>query len=114
MAGDQRAAIRSVDIRMANGAKLPDWIKADRKGAAIIERGADMDELHLVVRVTRADGRTTSTPILIQGSTGEIELDRKHTASPHAAAEKPPLDAALQPPNAVIHAEAMRLSASFR
>ena len=108
IATDGRAEIRSVDVRMAGGGAAPDWIRVDPRGLAIIERAANMDELHLIVRVTRADGRTTSTPMLLQGATGEVELDRQNYR-PRAA----PLDATLQTPSAAADADAARLSSTF-
>ena len=101
-------AIRSVDVRLANGLAA-DFIHVDQRGLAIIERGADMDELHLVVRVTRENGRTTSTPIVIQGQTGVIELDRPSPARHRAV----PLDATLHTPGAAASAAAARLSSTF-
>ena len=103
-------AIRSVDVRPARGGHA-DWIHVDRRGLAIIERGADMDELHLVVRVTRADGHVTATPIVIQGATGEIELDR-HGDRPATHAARP-LNATLSTPAATRRADADRLSGLF-
>ena len=111
-----RAPIARVDVRLASGGRAPDWIKVDPRGLAIIERGADMDELHLVVRVTRTDGRTSSTPILVQGQTGEVELDRHSAHAAHNAerGHAAPLDATLQTPSAAIQSEAARLASFFQ
>ncbi|WP_380783642.1 Ig-like domain-containing protein [Sphingomonas sp. R86520] len=108
IAEGEHAEIRAVDVRLANG-HAADFIHVDKRGLAIIERGADMDELHLIVRVTRENGRTTSTPIVIQGQTGEIELDRPAPVRHRAA----PLDATLHTPGAAASAAAARLSSTF-
>ncbi len=111
-APDGAAAIRSVDVRPARG-PMRDWIKVDPRGLAIVERAADADELHLVVRVTRADGRTSTTPIVVQGATGEIELDRTAPAKPHHH-RAAPLDATLATRHAVARAAALRLDRHFK
>jgi large repetitive protein len=64
------------EIRMRSGAPLPDWIHFDARGLAIIERPADADEIHLIVRSFRADGKVIETPVVVQGATGEIQLDK--------------------------------------
>ncbi|MES2753917.1 MAG: Ig-like domain-containing protein [Pseudomonadota bacterium] len=108
IATDGRAEIRNVQILTATGGPAPEWISVDTRGLAIIERAADMDELHLIVRVTRENGRTTSTPIVVQGATGEIELDRP------TLGQAQPLDRTLQTPRAAQHAAAERLARNFR
>ena len=105
----QRAPIRSVDVRLAHGGRAPEWLKVDHRGLAIVERGADMDELHLIVRVTRTDGRTDSIPIVVQGETGEVELDRQTTR--HTTAAK--LDATLNSPRTATAHHAARLASHF-
>ena len=101
-----RAPISQVSVRDASG-RTPAWIKVDPRGLAIIERGADMDELHLIVRVTRADGRTSTTPIVVQGATGEVELDR------HRSGPARPLAQTLVTPGAARQHAAARLTSSF-
>jgi large repetitive protein len=72
-------------ISMRDGTPLPDWIKFDKRGLAIIERPLNVDEIHLVVRSVRADGKVITVPIVIQGATGEVQLDAKlqKIATPH-------------------------------
>ena len=108
IATDGRAAIRSVDVTSATGERSPEWLRVDHRGLAIVEAGADMDELHLIVRVTREDGRTTTTRIVVQGATGEVELDRPPGRGSHA-----PLHATIQTPAENRAAAAARLAASF-
>jgi hypothetical protein len=106
-AGDGAASIRAVDVRPARG-PMPAWIRVDHRGLAIIERAADRDELHLIVRVTRANGRTSTTPIVVQGATGEVELDRL----PQTRAA--PLDATLATRHAAAHAQAAQIDRIFQ
>lgn len=107
-ATDGRAPIRSVDVTPATGERRPEWLRVDHRGLAIVERGADMDELHLIVRVTREDGRVTTTRIVVQGATGEVELERPPGRGSHA-----PLHATIQTPAETRAAAAARLAASF-
>jgi VCBS repeat-containing protein len=62
-------------LRTRDGRPLPDWIRFDARGLAIIERPADADELRLIAIGIRADGSRIEVPVLIQGATGEIQLD---------------------------------------
>ena len=108
--------VHTVDIRSASGGPVG-WIKVDPRGLAIIERGADMDELHLIVRVTRENGRVTETPIVIQGETGEIELDRHAPRSADHPSHRQAarlLDATLSTPHAAHRAHAQRLTDLFK
>jgi hypothetical protein len=73
--GDKPAIVQ-YRLRMANGEPLPDWVSFDARGAAIMEIPAGTDSLHLIVDAVRADGTVLNIPIVIQGGTGEIELDR--------------------------------------
>jgi hypothetical protein len=111
-APDKASEIRSIDVRLANG-ETADWIHVDASGAAIIEPAADLDELHLVVTVTRRDGTHSRTPIVIQRATGEIEIDRQQ--HPHAGKTAArPLHATLQTPHAQAHAAAAHLHHIFK
>ena len=73
--------VREYQLRMRDGSALPDWIRFDKRGLAIIERPVDADEIHLIVRAIREDGKVIEIPVVIQGATGEIQLD--HKAAPH-------------------------------
>ena len=112
-APDGAAAIRSVDVRPAQG-PAPDWIRVDHRGLAIIERGADMDELHLIVRVTREDGHVSTTPIVVQGATGEVELDRPTPLTHANASRAAPLDATLVTRHAAARHHAARIDRIFQ
>jgi CshA-type fibril repeat protein len=75
--GDGKPGIVQYRLRTPNGEPLPEWISFDPQGTAIIEIPAGIDALHLIVEAVRADGSTLSVPVVIQGGTGEIELDRE-------------------------------------
>jgi large repetitive protein len=96
-------------LRMRGGGPLPDWIHFDKRGLAIIERPADMDEIHLIVRSIRSDGKVIETPVVIQGATGEIQLDK-----PLKSAVATTLDRTMQLAQGAAQSEADRLAASFR
>jgi large repetitive protein len=64
-------------LRTANGDALPEWVSLDPRGTAIIEVPAGLDALHLIVDAVRSDGTVVSIPVVIQGGTGEIQLDRE-------------------------------------
>ena len=95
-------------LRMRDGKPLPDWIHFDKRGLAIIERPADVDEIHLIVRSIRSDGKVIETPVVIQGATGEIQLDK-----PLKSAVAAPLDHTVQLAHAAAQREAERLATSF-
>ena len=107
------AAPRIVDyqLRSRDGAALPDWIRLDRRGLAIIERPVDAEEIHLIVRAIRADGRVIEIPVVIQGSTGEIQLDRPLQGKKVASAE--PLSGMLDAASLAVDNETARLAAAF-
>jgi hypothetical protein len=71
--GDPR--IVEYQLRTRNGGALPEWITMDKRGLAIMERPVDAETLHLIVRAIRADGKVFDIPVLVQGATGEIQLD---------------------------------------
>jgi large repetitive protein len=62
-------------LRTRNGKPLPDWIRMDARGLAIIERPVDAETVRLIVRAIRADGKVFDVPVIVQGATGEIQLD---------------------------------------
>ena len=109
---DGAPPIVEFQIRMRDGKPLPDWIHMDSRGLAIIERPADADEIRLIVRAIRADGKVIDTPIIIQGATGEIQLDEKikgGTKTSNAA----PLHQTMALASASAVTEAARLVAAF-
>jgi large repetitive protein len=95
-------------IRMRDGRPLPDWIHFDKRGLAIIERPADVDEIHLIVRSIRSDGKVIETPVVIQGATGEIQLDK-----PLKTAAATTLDRTVQLAHGAAQSEADQLLRSF-
>jgi large repetitive protein len=95
-------------IRMRGGGPLPDWIHFDKRGLAIIERPADVDEIHLIVRSIRSDGKVIETPVVIQGATGEIQLDK-----PLKSAAATTLDRTVQLAQGAAQNEADKLAAAF-
>jgi large repetitive protein len=104
--GDPR--IIEHQIRMRDGSALPEWIHFDKRGLAIIERPADMDEVHLIVRSIRADGKVIETPVVVQGATGEIQLDE-----PIKTSNIDTLNQAFAAAHGAAFIEAQRLAASF-
>lgn len=63
------------DLMGSDGQPVPDWIQMDERGLAIIERYAGVDQVHLVIIGHREDGTEVRVPVVIQGETGEIQLD---------------------------------------
>jgi large repetitive protein len=96
-------------LRMRGGGPLPEWIHFDKRGLAIIERPADVDEIHLVVRSIRSDGKVIETPVVIQGATGEIQLDK-----PLKTGRAETLDRTVQFAQGAARTEADKLVASFQ
>jgi large repetitive protein len=98
-------------LRTRNGAPLPDWIRMDARGLAIIERPVDAETIRLIVRAIRADGKSYDVPILIQGATGEIQLDEAAGSQKVSAAE--PLSHTMNQATNSASDEATRLAAAF-
>ncbi|MBD2840631.1 cadherin-like domain-containing protein, partial [Erythrobacter rubeus] len=73
--------IAEFQLLTRDGSPLPDWIRIDPRGLAIIERPADAEELRLIVRAITEDGETIDIPVRIQGATGEIQTDVPHDKS---------------------------------
>ena len=83
----------------------------DPRGLAIIERPVDAEEVHLIVRAIRADGKVIDIAVVVQGSTGEIQLDTPLAAKKIAAAES--LAKTLASASVAANDEAARLAAAF-
>jgi hypothetical protein len=97
-------------VRMADGRALPGWIHFDSRGLAIIERPVDVEVIRLIVRSIREDGSHVDTPVIIQGATGEIQID--HGADrPQGQASG--LDAAAMATASRADMEAARIAAAF-
>jgi large repetitive protein len=110
---DGVSPIVEFQFRMRDGKPLPEWIKFDARGLAIIERPADADEIRMIVRAIRADGKVIETPVIIQGATGEIQLDEKLKAGTKTG-DAAPLHKSMALADASAAAEAARLAAAFQ
>jgi PAS domain-containing protein len=99
-------------LRTRDGSPLPEWIHMDKRGLAIIERPVDADEIRLVVKAIRADGKVIEVPVVIQGSTGEIELDGKARELGRVSAA--PLGEVLALAQSAAADETARLLAAFK
>jgi large repetitive protein len=108
---DAAPRIIEYQLRTRDGAPLPDWIRMDKRGLAIIERPVDAEEIRLIVKAIRADGKVFEIPVVVQGATGEIQLDAALTAKKISAAE--PLSKTLAAATAAATDEAAKLAAAF-
>ncbi|WP_171057326.1 Ig-like domain-containing protein, partial [Pseudomonas fluorescens] len=114
--GEAWAPIEQVAIRPVNGADNVSWLHVDPRGLAIIDRIAGQDELHLIIDVKHADGTRTSTPVVIQTSTGEIEIERRpapNDGEPQRRSPALPLDATIITPAMKKSAEVQQLMQIF-
>jgi large repetitive protein len=107
---DSDPRIVEYQLRMRGGGALPDWIRMDNRGLAIIERPVDAQEIRVIIRAIRADGQVIEIPVIVQGATGEIQLDTALTKT-LSTAETLSKNMALAA-NAVTD-EAARLAAAF-
>ncbi len=105
-------APRVVEYQLVSrdGSPLPDWVRMDSRGLAIIERPVDAETIRLIVRAIRADGEVVEIPVVIQGATGEIQLDE---AIDQAAARAETLDTMMARVSAEADDEASKLLAAF-
>jgi large repetitive protein len=108
---DSDSRIVEYQLRTRDGKALPDWIRMDARGLAIIERPVDAETIQLIVRAIRADGKVIEIPVVVQGATGEIQLDEAVSAKKISAAE--PLGKTLAVASAAATNEAARLAAAF-
>jgi hypothetical protein len=109
--GDPR--ITEYQLRMRDGSALPEWIKMDARGLAIIERPVDAEEIHLIVRAIRADGKVIEVPVLVQGATGEIQLDEKIGKTTDKVSQLIPFGAAVKQVEARAETEAAQIASAF-
>ncbi|WP_188699514.1 cadherin-like domain-containing protein, partial [Sphingomonas prati] len=98
-------------LRMTDGRALPDWIRFDSRGLAIIETPPDAETIRLIVRAVRADNSYVDTGVVIQGATGEIQLDPAAMGRTQSSA--PSLDALALAEATMAAREAARLTAAF-
>jgi large repetitive protein len=109
--GDPR--ITEYQLRMRDGSALPEWIKMDARGLAIIERPVDAEEIRLIVRAIRADGQVIEVPVLVQGATGEIQLDEKAGKTSDRVSQLLPFGAAVAQAEAEASTESARIANAF-
>ncbi len=100
-------------LRTRDGSPLPSWIRMDARGLAIIERPVDAETVRLIVRAIRADGQVTEIPVLIQGATGEIQIDEKLKLSQNTNGAAP-LGSAMALADASAADETAQLLAAFQ
>ncbi len=105
-------AIVEFQLRMRDSKPLPDWLRFDSRGLAIIERPLDADTIRLIVRAVRADGSVVEVPVIIQGATGEIQLDDPVKAKLRTS-DATPLGATMALAEASAAQEAAKLAAAF-
>jgi VCBS repeat-containing protein len=107
---DSDPRVIEYQLRSRSGGAVPDWIHMDSRGLAIIERPVDADEIRLIVRAIRADGKVIEIPVLIQGATGEIQLDE---ALGKKLSTAEPLSKTMALAASSVADEAARLAAAF-
>ncbi len=100
-------------LRTRDGSPLPSWIRMDARGLAIIERPVDAETVRLIVRAIRADGQITEIPVIIQGSTGEIQIDEKRDLSQNTRGAVP-LASTVALADASVADETAQLLAAFK
>ena len=108
---DADARFVEYQLRTRDGSPMPEWITMDKRGLAIIERPVDADEIHLVVKAIRADGKVFEIPVVVQGATGEIQLDASLPAAKISAADT--LSKTLAAATAAANDETATLAAAF-
>ncbi len=108
---DADPRIVEYQLRTRDGSPLPEWITMDKRGLAIIERPVDADEIQLVVKAIRADGKVFEIPVVVQGATGEIQLDTPLPSAKISAADT--LSKTLAAATAAANDETATLAAAF-
>ncbi len=107
--GTGQPPIIAFRLRTHDGSPLPEWIRMDERGLGILEVPAGTEALRLVVQAVRADGSVLEIPIVVQGATAEIQLDRQS----NAVASAQPLSAQLAANAGATDDETSRLMAAF-
>jgi hypothetical protein len=110
--GEGASPIVEYQLLMRDGRPLPEWIRMDARGLAIVERPLDADEIRLIVRALRADGSVIEIPVIVQGETGEIQLDTKAVPGRHIS-EAMPLGRMIAAQQSAAVDETQRLLAAF-
>ncbi|WP_108811397.1 Ig-like domain-containing protein [Sphingorhabdus sp. Alg231-15] len=109
---DSDPRIVEYQLRARDGSPLPGWIRMDARGLAIIERPVDAETVRLIVRAIRADGQVVEIPVIVQGATGEIQIDEKRTLSQNMNGAAP-LGSAMAMADASVADETAQLLAAF-
>ncbi len=100
-------------LRTRDGSPLPGWIRMDARGLAIIERPVDAETVRLIVRAIRADGQIIEIPVIVQGATGEIQIDEERELSQNMNGAAP-LGSAMAMADASVADETAQLLAAFK
>ncbi|MEP3225399.1 MAG: Ig-like domain-containing protein [Parasphingorhabdus sp.] len=100
-------------LRTRDGSPLPSWIRMDARGLAIIERPVDAETIRLIVRAIRADGQVTEIPVVVQGATGEIQIDEQLSLSQNTSGAAP-LGSTMAMADASAADETAQLLAAFK
>ena len=109
---DSDPRMERYELRMRDGSPLPEWIQMDARGLAIIERPVDADTIRMIVKAIRADGSVYEIPVIVQGATGEIQLDDK-LAKATKVSDAAPLGKAMAAELNTIATETAQLMAAF-
>ncbi len=110
---DSDPRIIEYQLRSRDGSPLPGWIRMDARGLAIIERPVDAETVRLIVRAIRADGQVIEIPVIVQGATGEIQIDEKLELSQNMNGAAP-LGSAMAMADANVADETAQLLAAFK
>lgn len=111
--GDSDPRMVEYQLRTRDGTPLPDWIRMDARGLAIIERPVDAETVRLIVRALRADGQVVEIPVIIQGATGDIQIDEERELSQNRNGAAP-LGSAMAMADANVADETAQLLAAFK
>ena len=65
--------VSKLEVKMADGEELPDWIKVVRDGFIVVERPVDLRTLDLALVAVMANGNEIEHMISIDAPTGEIK-----------------------------------------
>jgi CshA-type fibril repeat protein len=110
---DSDPRIVEYQLRTRDGSPLPGWIRMDARGLAIIERPVDAETVRLIVRAIRADGQVIEIPVIVQGATGEIQIDEELKLSQNMNGAAP-LGSAMAMADASVADETAQLLAAFQ
>lgn len=86
LVADAQGAVTHMDIRMANGAALPDWINTGTGGDVIIDRVPGAEQISLRVNLEREGGGTHSYRVTLDLNAGEVKVNALSGYSRQASA----------------------------